>query len=179
LLERFSSHAREALAAAEGEARALKHREVATEHLLLGLLRVEESVGARALGALGVTYEGARTRTLQLVEAGAEEVDGRLSFDAHVREVIEDAFTGAVWMPRLGQSLMGKSVTPSTTTPWGTEISAEAPRLSHGRGRVRTEDLLMALVAYEEGIAARVLTGYGVDLARAVAASTEVRSGRS
>jgi ATP-dependent Clp protease ATP-binding subunit ClpC len=37
------------LPAAEREARALGHRAVATEHLLLGLLRVDESVAARAL----------------------------------------------------------------------------------------------------------------------------------
>jgi ATP-dependent Clp protease ATP-binding subunit ClpA len=178
LIERFTSHAREALAAAEREARALEHREIATEHLLLGLLRVEESVAARVLRMLDVTYEGARERTLRLVEVGAEEVDGRLSFDSHVRAVIEDAFTGAVWLPRLGQSLAGPSFSPAMRTPWGTEISAEAPRLGQGRVEIRTEDLLLALIAHGEGVAAQVLAGYGVDLARAAGATAEIRSGR-
>jgi ATP-dependent Clp protease ATP-binding subunit ClpC len=48
VIEDFSSDARRALAASEREARLLKHPHVATEHLLLGLLRVEDSIAARA-----------------------------------------------------------------------------------------------------------------------------------
>jgi len=40
VIERFSIHCREALTVAEREARSLKHAEIGTEHLLLGLLRV-------------------------------------------------------------------------------------------------------------------------------------------
>jgi ATP-dependent Clp protease ATP-binding subunit ClpC len=50
VIERFSLHCRQALVAAEQEARSLKHGQIATEHVLLGLLRVEESVAARACG---------------------------------------------------------------------------------------------------------------------------------
>jgi ATP-dependent Clp protease ATP-binding subunit ClpC len=177
LLERFSSHARHALAAAEGEARALDHPRVATEHLLLGLLRVDESIAARALRLLDVTYEAALARTLELVEVGADPVHGRLSFDSQVREVVEDAFTGAVWIPSLGRTLVGASFSPSPTTPWGTPVSSEAPRLSQGRVKIRTEDLLLALIAHGEGVAAQVLADSGVDLERAAVAVTEVRSG--
>lgn len=49
MIERFSTHARAALAAAEREARSLKHSQIGTEHVLLGLLRIEESVAAQAL----------------------------------------------------------------------------------------------------------------------------------
>jgi ATP-dependent Clp protease ATP-binding subunit ClpC len=178
VLDRFTSHARRALAAAEGEARALDHSRVGTEHLLLGLLRVDESVAARALRLLGVTYDETRRRTLELVDAGAEPVQGRLSFDSPARAVVEDAFTGAVWLPSLGRSLVGASFSPSPTTPWGAPVSAEAPRLSQGRVKVRTEDLLLALLAHGEGVAAQVLADYGVDLERAVVATSEVRSSR-
>jgi hypothetical protein len=58
-------------------------------------------------------------------------------------------------------------------------VSVEAPRLSQGRVKVRTEDLLLALIAHGEGVAARVLADYGVDLERAAVATTAVRSGRS
>jgi ATP-dependent Clp protease ATP-binding subunit ClpC len=178
LIERFTSHPREALAAAEREARALGHREVATEHLLLGLLRVEESVATRALRLLDVTYETAVARIRELVDVGAEPAPSRLSFDSHVLAVVEDAFTGAVWVPSLGRSLVGASFSPSPTTPWGTPVSAEAPRLSQGRVKVRTEDLLLALIAHGEGVAAQVLGEFGVDLERAAAATSEIRSGR-
>jgi ATP-dependent Clp protease ATP-binding subunit ClpC len=119
LIERFTSHAREALAAAEREARALEHREVATEHLLLGLLRVEESVAARALRLLEVRYEAALVWIRELVDVGSDPVPDRLSFDSGVRAVVEDAFTGAVWIPSLGRSLVGAFFSPSPTTPWG------------------------------------------------------------
>ena len=178
MIERFTSHAREALAAAEREARALGHCEVATEHLLLGLLRVEESVAARALRLLDVRYEAALARIRELVDAGSDPVPGRLSFDSGVRAVVEDAFTGAVWIPSLGRSLVGASFSPSPTTPWGTPVSAEAPRLSQGRVKVRTEDLLLALIAHGEGVGAQVLADLGVDLERAAVATTEIRSGR-
>ena len=125
------------LPAAEREARALGHRAVATEHLLLGLLRVDESVAARALRLLDVTYEAA-----------------------------------------LARSLVGASFSPSPTTPWSTPVSAEAPRLSQGRVKVRTEDLLLALIAHGEGVAAQVLGDFGVDLERAAVATSEIRSGR-
>ena len=178
MIERFTSHAREALAAAEREARALGHRAVATEHLLLGLLRVDESVAARALRLLDVTCDAALARTRELVDVGGEPVPGRLSFDSHVLAVVEDAFTGAVWIPSLGRSLVGASFSPSPTTPWGTPVSAEAPRLSQGRVKVRTEDLLLALIAHGEGVAAQVLGDFGVDLERAAVATSEIRSGR-
>jgi ATP-dependent Clp protease ATP-binding subunit ClpA len=151
---------------------------VGTAHLLLGVLRIHESVAARALRFLDLTYDETRRRTLELVDAGAEAVHGRLSFDSHAREVIEDAFTGAVWLPSLGRSLVGSSFSPSPTTPWGTPVSVEAPRLSQGRVEVRTEDLLLALIAHGEGVGAQVLADYGVDLERAAVAATEVRSGR-
>jgi ATP-dependent Clp protease ATP-binding subunit ClpC len=162
--------------AARDEARGLDHRRVGTEHLLLGLLRVEESVAAQALQRLDVTYDETRRRTLELVGPGAGPGHGRLSFDSRAREVIEDAFTGAVWLPSLGRSLVGASFSPSPTTPWGSPVSVEAPRLSQGRVKVRTEDLLLALIAHGEGVAAQVLADYGVDLERAAVATTAVRS---
>jgi hypothetical protein len=93
-----------------------------------------------------------------------------------VREVIEDAFTGSMWVPALGKSIVGPSFEPSAKTPWGTRVSRRAPRLSNERrAEVRTEELLLALIAHGEGVAAHVLSEFGVDLARAAVATTHVR----
>ena len=176
LIDRFSVHCRGALAAAEREARSLKHGQIGTEHVLLGLLRVEESVAAQALRLMGVTHRKARRRIVQLIDVGGEGVEGPLAFTPHVREVIEDAFTGSIWMPRLAKDLLGPSAPPiSPKTPWGTRVSADAPRLSQGRVEVRTEQLLLALIAHGEGLAARVLAQFEVDLEKAAAATTHVR----
>jgi ATP-dependent Clp protease ATP-binding subunit ClpC len=163
VIEEFSPHCRQALAASEGEARALKHGGIATEHVLLGLLRVEESVAARALRLLGVTHRKVRRQIVRLVDVGGEAVRGPISFSPRVREILEDAYSGSVWIPRLVRTTIGAASEPPR--------SAAAPRL---RGpaptAVRTEELLLSLIAHGEGVAAHVLARLGVDLDRAAVA---------
>jgi ATP-dependent Clp protease ATP-binding subunit ClpC len=84
VIERFSTHAREALAAAEREARSLKHSQIGTEHVLLGLLRIEESVAAQALRLMGVTHRKARRRITGLVDVGPTAPAGPLAFTPRV-----------------------------------------------------------------------------------------------
>jgi ATP-dependent Clp protease ATP-binding subunit ClpC len=164
--DRFSPNCRRALAASEREARSLKHAQIATEHVLLGLLRVEESVAAQALRLLGVTHRKGRRRIMRLVDAGAEPVDARLSFTPRVREIIEDAFSGAVWVPRVvATSVEGRESPPPS----------RAPLLRRSDQRVRSEQLLFALLAHGEGVAARVLGEVDVDLERLAVAIQQVR----
>jgi hypothetical protein len=59
-LARFSGDAREAFQLAQDEARALNHNYIGTEHILLGLLRVEQSLAARILASLGVQIQQIR-----------------------------------------------------------------------------------------------------------------------
>jgi ATP-dependent Clp protease ATP-binding subunit ClpC len=179
VIDCFSPRSREALAASEREARSLKHGQIATEHLLLGLLRVEDSVAARGLRVAGVTHAKARRRIVQLVDVGPKPPKGPLSFTPRVREIIEDAFTGSVWTLRLGQSLVGPSFQPTTETPLGRPVSAAAPRLSQGRVEVRSENLLLALIAHGDGVAARVLAELGIDMEKAAVATQSVRSPRA
>jgi len=161
VIDRFSTHARQALAAAESEARSLKHAQIGTEHVLLGLLRVEESVAAQALRLLGVTHRKARRRISALVDAGAGKPAAPPAFTPRVREVLEDAFTGAIWSQQLGG-----------------RVRDPAARASQSIGRpfeVRSEHLLLALIAHGEGVAWRVLTDLGVDVEKAAAATMHVR----
>jgi ATP-dependent Clp protease ATP-binding subunit ClpC len=175
VIDRFSAHCCQALVSAESEARSLKHGHVATEHLLLGLLRVEDCVAARALLLMGVTYAKARRRLVRMVDVGAECPEGSLPFTPRVREIIHDAFTGSVWTLRLGQRLLGASFEPSAATPWGMPVSTDAPRLSQGHIQVRSEDLLLSLIANGEGVAASLLSHLDVDLEKAAVATTHVR----
>jgi len=175
VLDRFSQNCRKALVAAEREARFLGHGQVATEHVLLGILRVQESCAARGLRMMGVTYAKARRRVVALLDAGPGLVEGPLSFTPRVREILEDAFTGAVWSHRLGEALVGPSFEPSPSTPWDTPVSTSAPRLSTGCAQVSTENLLLAMIANGEGVAAHVLAELGVTLDKAAVATTEAR----
>jgi ATP-dependent Clp protease ATP-binding subunit ClpC len=157
VIEHLSADARRALAAAEREARLLRHHQVASEHLLLGLLRVEDSVAAQALRSLGVTYRKARRRIVRLVDVGSARVDGPLLFTPRVREIIGDAFTGSIWLPLVVEtSLDTRSPRPPT---------ASAPLLrATKRRRLQADELLFALLAHGEGVAAHVLREFGLDL---------------
>jgi ATP-dependent Clp protease ATP-binding subunit ClpC len=162
VIERFSVHCREALTAAEREARSLKHAQIATEHLLLGLLRIEESVAAQALRLTGVNHRKARRHILRLVDVGPARVEGLVTFTPRVKEILEDAFTGAVWTQRLGQCMVDPAFRASQPIgrPWV---------------EVRTEQVLLALVAHGDGVAAHVLAELGVDLEKAAVTTTHIR----
>src|SRR5690349_16673014 len=114
MIEQFSADARRALAASEREARLLGHDRVATEHVLLGILRDDGSVAAQALRVLGVTYRKARRRIVRLVDAGGARAEGPLPFTPRVREILEDAYSGSTWLPLVVE----------------TSLETKAPRLS-------------------------------------------------
>jgi ATP-dependent Clp protease ATP-binding subunit ClpC len=157
VIKDFSSDARRALAASEREARLLKHPHVATEHLLLGLLCVEDSIAARALRSLGVRYGKARRQIARLVDSGADTVAGPVAFTPRAREIMEDAFSGSTWLPLV--------VETSLDAPTPRPFSSAAPRLRASRRReVQTDELLFALLAHGEGVAAHVLNRLGIDL---------------
>jgi ATP-dependent Clp protease ATP-binding subunit ClpC len=166
VVDRFSRNCRRALVAAEREARSLKHRQIATEHILLGILAVEESTAARGLRLLGLTRPKARRRIVRLVDVGGERVEGPIPFSPRVREIIEDAYTGALWHRALGMSIVGASFEPGSRS--------RAPRLA-ARREVGTGDLLLALIAHGDGVAAHVLAQHGIDMEKAAVATTNVR----
>jgi ATP-dependent Clp protease ATP-binding subunit ClpC len=170
VIEHFSADARRALAASEREAKLLRHRQVGTEHVLLGLLRVEDAVAARALRLLGVTYRKARRRIVRLVDVGGEAVDGRVSFTPRVREILEDAYSGSNWVPLVVATSLDRAAPPTER--------ATAPRLRMpGPRPVQTEELLLALLAHGEGVAAAVLESFGVDLEKLAVACNRARLG--
>ena len=64
-----SPHFKNVMAAAIEAARALKSREVCSEHLLLGLLNEDGSVAHRALSNLGITADGVRDDIIRFTPA--------------------------------------------------------------------------------------------------------------
>lgn len=67
MFERFTERSRRILVLAQEEARLLGHNFIGTEHLLLGLLHEGDGVGARALGALGISLEPARELVRKII----------------------------------------------------------------------------------------------------------------
>src|SRR5215470_149447 len=63
----LTPRAKKVIALAVDEARHLHHHYIGTEHLLLGLLREGQGIGAGVLESLGVSLETARAQTLQVL----------------------------------------------------------------------------------------------------------------
>jgi hypothetical protein len=70
IFERFTERAREILTRANEEADYFSHGYIGTEHLLLGLLREDKGVAARALASLNVTYDAVHEQVESIVGYG-------------------------------------------------------------------------------------------------------------
>ncbi|HWP98343.1 MAG TPA: ATP-dependent Clp protease ATP-binding subunit [Syntrophomonadaceae bacterium] len=134
MFRRFTQRARNAVLHAQEEARQLSHPAIGTEHILLGLLREGEGVGARALINMGVDLEKVREEATKLMGNNGEENEkpaGDLPITPRAKKVFNLAFDEA--------------------------------RLQ-GVNYVGTEHLLLAVLREEEGVAGQVLVGMGVKL---------------
>jgi len=89
MFERFTERARQVVVLAQDEARELKHEYIGTEHLLLGLLREEEGVAARALAGLGVTLDEVRARVRAAAPAGERAPVGQIPFTPRAKRALE------------------------------------------------------------------------------------------
>jgi ATP-dependent Clp protease ATP-binding subunit ClpC len=134
MFRRFTQKARSAVIHAQEEAKQLKHPAIGTEHILLGLLKEGEGVGARALLNTGIDLEKVREEINKVIgenTAAVEEAAGDLPVTPRAKKVFNLAFDEA--------------------------------RLQ-GVNYVGTEHLLLALLREEEGVAGQVLISMGVKL---------------
>ncbi|MDK2824439.1 MAG: ATP-dependent Clp protease ATP-binding subunit ClpC [Clostridia bacterium] len=89
MFERFTERAQKVLYFAQEEAKNLKHPAIGTEHILLGLLREGEGVGAKALIALGIDLGKVQETVNKLVKIGPENTEnGELGFTPRAKKVI-------------------------------------------------------------------------------------------
>src|SRR6266511_3340111 len=95
VFERFTERARQVVVLAQDEARALRHNYIGTEHLLLGLLREEEGLGARVLESFGVTVEDVRRDVERIIGVGDEVENGQIPFTPRGKKVLELALREA------------------------------------------------------------------------------------
>src|SRR5260370_38882303 len=70
MFERFTDQARRVVTLAQEEARMLRHNRIGTEHLLLGLIQVDDGVAAQALESLGISLAAARQQVEETIGHG-------------------------------------------------------------------------------------------------------------
>lgn len=89
--DRFTKRARNVLALAQEEAQGLNHNYIGTEHLLLGVLREGEGVGAKLLGEVGCDLDRMRQAIRDRVGPGpvGERVQGELPVTPRLKQVLE------------------------------------------------------------------------------------------
>jgi ATP-dependent Clp protease ATP-binding subunit ClpC len=104
VFERFTEQARRVVVLAQDEARALEHNYIGTEHILLGLLRMNEGLAARALESLEVTVEEVRAQVALIVGQGDEVTAGQIPFTPRAKKVLDLALREAL---SLGHDYIG------------------------------------------------------------------------
>jgi ATP-dependent Clp protease ATP-binding subunit ClpC len=128
----FTPRSKKVLELSLREALQLGHNYIGTEHILLGLIREGEGVGAQILVNLGADL-------------------------STVRQTVMRQLSGTGRGPRLTAPGFG----PPRQTPAAAKAGAEARRLA-GSSPVGSHHYLLALLADEQSMAAKALEGLGV-----------------
>jgi ATP-dependent Clp protease ATP-binding subunit ClpC len=102
--EKFSERARRVLTLAQEEAQNFNHSYIGTEHILLGLLREDEGVGAKVLANLGVSLSKARSAVEFIIGRGEKPIAGEIGLTPRAKRVIELAIDEA---RHLGHTYIG------------------------------------------------------------------------
>lgn len=95
MFEYFTEQAIAVIMAAQEEARRLRHAFVGTEQILLGLVRVKDSLAASVLADLGVTLDAARTEVEKIIGHGSTSGSADLPFTPKTKRILEQAFEQA------------------------------------------------------------------------------------
>ncbi len=89
MFQRFTGRARNVIVFAQDEARDLGHNYIGTEHILLGLLREEDGVAAKALRQLNVDEAKLRARIEEVVGRGPGSPPGHIPFTPRAKKILE------------------------------------------------------------------------------------------
>jgi hypothetical protein len=102
--ERFTDRARSVLGQSETEAHRLGHGFVGTEHILLALFEVPESLALKVLNELGITKSMAEEQVVGLIKRTEASEEGKLPFTPRAKAVLRAAVEEAL---QLGHNYIG------------------------------------------------------------------------
>ena len=147
---RFTNKSRRSVEAAFEEARMLGHDSVGDEDLLLGILRADEGIGAAALSSLGVTLEGAREKSEEMLSDALSSIGISLE---EVRREAGDAFD---------MSLPDDRKIPYSPRAKNALVRARKEMRRLGDNHLGTEHVLLGILGNKDGAAVRMLERLGV-----------------
>lgn len=102
--DKFTEQARKALSLAQEEAQGFQHNYIGTEHLLLGLLHEDKSLGAQVLKNLGVELARVRSAVVFIIGRGDRIVLGEIGLTPRAKKVLELSIDEA---QRMGHDRIG------------------------------------------------------------------------
>ncbi|MFP4456100.1 MAG: ATP-dependent Clp protease ATP-binding subunit [Clostridia bacterium] len=133
MIDRFSSTARKVVLKAQEESNSMGHNLIGTEHLLIGLIAIEEGLASKALKNVGLSYEEVKQKIIEVVGVNQEST----------KKMVHQAI----------------AITPRVKKVFELATLA-AQKLNHTH--IGTEHLLMGLINEGEGVANRVISDLGV-----------------
>ncbi len=150
MFTRFKDRSRALVEAAVEEARMLGHDSVGDEDLLLGILRADEGIAVEALTSLGVTLEGAREESEEMLSAALSSIGISLT---ELRREAGEAFD---------MRLPENRKIPFSPRAKNALVRARREMRRLGDGHLGTEHVLLGILGNEDGTAVRILARMGV-----------------
>ena len=102
--DRFTPRARNAVVAAQEEARGARNSEIGALHLVLGLLHEPDAVAGQAIAAQGVPLDTVRRIATAALPPAAEALPALIPYDMAAKKALELTFRTAL---RLGHNYIG------------------------------------------------------------------------
>jgi hypothetical protein len=156
VFERFTDRARRVVVLAHEEARLLGHNYIGTEHILLGIVREGDGVGAKALESIGIPLEAVRAHVREIVGSGSRAPSGHIPFTARAKKALELSLREAL---QLGHNYIGTEHVLLGLIREGDGVGAQVlTRLGADVARVRAEVIrLLSGYTGPEAAAAQVM----------------------
>jgi ATP-dependent Clp protease ATP-binding subunit ClpC len=174
MFERFTDRARRVVVLAQDEARELRHAEIRTEHILLGILDEGHGVANRMIEAAGIGAERLRTRLVEMADGPSGQADSAAQSGPG-----DAAETEAPPSPKsrsVGERIREARARHIPFTGEAKKVLELSLReaLALGHNYIGTEHILLGLMAEGEGAAAQVLRELGGELNAMRASAREI-----
>ena len=166
MFERFTDRARRVVVLAQEEARMLRHDYIGTEHILLGLIREEDGIAARALEAMNISLANVLGSITDLIGEGQRAPTGHIPFTPRAKKVLEHSLREAL---QLGHTYIGTEHILLGLVREGEGVAAQVLE-RYGANIDRVRQTVIELLSGYAGVQSAAVGAASVEEAEAVLA---------